>query len=129
MKDIEAYAFEDCTSLKTIKFENIINFPAIYENTFKGCNSLASFPTPDSVKTINNRAFEGCSSLKQITTKTLTNIGDSVFKGCSSLADVIDLSHDSFTNLGTSAFESCSSISGVKLSKNLKSFGNYAFKG
>ena len=57
-------------------------------NAFKGCSRLetVSFPKGSGLKTIGDKAFEGCTSLSEFTIpSTVTSIGDEAFSGCSKL--------------------------------------------
>ncbi len=84
-------AFEDCSSLASIiveqgneKYDSRDKCNAIIEtatNTlFAGCKNTT---IPESVTTIGNYAFYGCSSLTSITIpESVTSIGDYAFMGC-----------------------------------------------
>ncbi len=75
--EIEAGAFEDCTSLTNITFEGISNYKSqlttIGSDAFKGCSSLQSIELPgqtsklSGVITIPQRVFTGCSALESVT--------------------------------------------------------------
>ena len=69
---------------------------------------------PDSVTTIGQWAFYGCSSLATVTIgNSVTAIGDYAFDGCSSLAAVTI--PDSVTAIGKGAFDDCSSLATVTI--------------
>ncbi len=63
-------AFEDCTSLESVKIPNGVT--EIGRGAFSGCKSLTSVNIPDGVTSIGDVAFYGCTSL------TSVNIPDSV---------------------------------------------------
>lgn len=66
------------------------------------------------LKTIGANAFEGCSSLSQLTEleKTVvSSIGDGAFKGCSSLVDVS--LPNTIQTIGANAFANCSGLATI----------------
>jgi len=59
---------------------------SIGEYAFYGCSSLKSITIPNSVTSIDSHAFFGCDELTKITIPdSITSIGVSTFEGCSSL--------------------------------------------
>ena len=68
-----------------------------------------SITIPNSVTSIGDRAFRGCSSLTNITIpSSVTSIGEFAFSGCSSLTSITI--PDSVTSIGWGAFYDCSSL-------------------
>ena len=62
---------------------------SIGEDAFLGCSRLTSITIPNSVKSIGKCAFYDCSSLTSITIpNSVTYIGDYAFWGCSSLTSI-----------------------------------------
>ncbi len=101
---------------------------SIGESAFYGCSGLASIVIPDSVTTIGNYAFYNCSSLTSVTIgNNVTTIGYGAFKKCSSLTS-IEIP-DSVTEINADAFFNCSNLKNVELSQNsqLTYIGSDAF--
>ena len=62
---------------------------SIEESAFSGCSGLTSIIIPNSVKTIRESAFTKCSGLTSITIpNSVTNIGIGVFAFCSALVSI-----------------------------------------
>ena len=62
---------------------------SIGNDAFAGCSSLTAINIPNSVTSIGNEAFSGCSSLTTINIpNSVTTIGDDAFSDCPSLNDI-----------------------------------------
>ena len=95
---------------------------------FYGCSSLTSIIIPDSVTSIGNRAFMDCTSLTSVTIPDgVTSIGDYAFSGCSSLTSITI--PESVTSIGDKAFGSCNSLKVVAFLGEKPSINSSAFAG
>ena len=156
----ESYAFKDCTSLTSIVVldgnttyksidGNLYSFDgkvliqyaigktatsftipdsveSIGENAFSGCTSLKSVIIPDSVKSIGNYAFYKCTTLTSMTIpNSVESIGNYAFYGCDSLTS-IEIP-DSVTTIGNYAFHGCTSLTSITIPDSVISIGNWAF--
>ena len=93
---------------------------------FSGCSGLTSITIPNSVTSIGEYAFSGCSGLTSITIpNSVTSIGEYAFKYCSSLTSVTI--PNSVTSIGRSAFYGCSGLTSVTIPNSVTSIGSYAF--
>ena len=113
-------AFAYCSSLTSIvvessntMYDSRENCNAIIEtasNTLiAGCQSTT---IPNSVTSIGESAFRGCSFLTSVTIpNSVTSIGESAFRGCSSLTSISI--PNSVTSIGKLAFKLCSSIADI----------------
>lgn len=82
-------------------FKNKVNLP-------NGEDKFIGIEFSDFITEIPNNAFEGCSELKYINFKNVTNIGGFAFAGCTGLK-VVKLS-DKVTSIGENAFENIDAI-------------------
>ena len=79
---------------------------SIGDHAFYGCSSLSSIVIPDSVNSIGDGAFSDCSSLSSIVIPNSVNsIGEGAFLNCSSLSSIVI--PDSVNNIRRGAFYKC----------------------
>ena len=99
---------------------------SIGEDAFSGCSGLTSITIPNSVTTIGDWAFSGCSGLTSITIpNSVTSIGGSAFRGCSGLTSVTI--GNSVTSIGDQAFWGCSRLTSIIIPNSVTSIGESAF--
>ena len=100
----------------------------ISKKAFYGCSSLKSISLPETLKEINNSAFEGCSSLHYPETLpgSLEKIGNSAFKGCTSLTKITI--PGSVKTFGKKAFSGCTSLKGVTIQDGVKELNEGIFE-
>ena len=87
---------------------------SIGDKAFYGCSELSSIIIPNSVKTIGNNAFESCMSLRSIVLgESVEALGDQVFGGCWALKNV------TFFNtpkaVGENIFFECESLNTISI--------------
>ena len=87
---------------------------------------LKEIDLPESVTSISNYAFRGCSSLTSIIlNEGLTSIGTYAFGGCSSLTSITI--PESVTSIGQSVFNGCSSLTSITIPESVTSISSNAF--
>ena len=99
---------------------------SIGDHAFYGCSSLAEVIIPNSVTSIGNYVFSKCSSLSSIVIPDSVNsIGEGAFLNCSSLSSIVI--PDSVNSIGDGAFSDCSSLSSIVIPNSVNSIGEGAF--
>ncbi len=132
-------AFYGCTGLTSIYYTGDIagwcgisglgNLTSSSRTIYIGGNKVEGQLTiPDSVTSIGEDAFYGCSGLTSITIPNgVTSIGSSAFRGCTGLTSIVI--PDSVTNIGSSAFRGCTGLTSITIGSGVTRIGNYAFYG
>ena len=99
---------------------------SIGEDAFSGCSSLTSITIPEGVTSIGRGAFYGCTGLTSITIpNSATSIGEWAFYHCTGLTSITI--PDSVTNIDDHAFYGCSSLTSIVIPNRVKSIGDHAF--
>ena len=116
-------------SFRNQKIESYIipdSVTSIGDYAFSGCSSLSNIVIPDCVTDIGKCAFLGCSSLSNIVIPdSVTSIGNDAFSDCSSLSSIVI--PDSVTDIGNDAFSHCSYLSNIVIPNSVISIGDRAF--
>jgi len=99
---------------------------SIGEYAFCGCSSLTDITIPESVASIGEYTFYGCSSLTDITIpESVTSIGEYTFYGCSSLTDITI--PENVKAISARAFSDCTALANITLPEKLTEIGERAF--
>ena len=99
---------------------------SIRNNAFQGCTGLTSITIPDSVRSIGEHAFDNCQGLTTITIpEGVTSIGDGTFYYCSSLTSVTI--PNGVTSIGNYAFQGCTGLTSITIPSSVISIGESAF--
>ena len=132
------YAFSRCSNLTSIIVSSDNStYKSIDDNLYSKDGKFliqyaigktnTSFTIPNSVTSIEDEAFSGCSNLTSVTIpNSVTSIGDEAFRNCSNLTSVTI--PNSVTRIGHSAFRRTDLIS-ITIPDNVTSIGDYAFWG
>ena len=139
LTSIDNYALRGCVSLEAINVDgnnpvfcsidgvlfdkagiNLIKYPA--------GKADSKYDVPESVKTIQGCAFDGCDSLETV---VIANSVDSIeylaFQNCTSMRFVYI--PDSVTSIRGNAFANCTSLISVSIPASVTSMGSYVFDG
>lgn len=99
---------------------------SIRDNAFSGCSGLTSITIPNSVRRIENHAFSVCTGLTSVTIGNgVTSIGNYAFSRCPGLTSVTI--GNSVISIGSGAFSDCSGLTSVTIPNSVTSIGEYAF--
>ena len=131
---ISSSAFHSCSGLTSI---NVESGNTVYDSR-ENCNAIIKTSTnelvtgckntviPNSVTSIGNGAFWGCSGLTSVTIpNSVTTIGNSAFSYCTGLTSVTI--PNSVTSIGSCAFDGCSGLTSVTIPNSVTSIGDDAF--
>ncbi len=98
----------------------------IEDRAFNGCSALTSVVIPNSVITIEDRAFNGCSALTSVVIpNSVTEIGEGAFQSCRALISVEV--GNSVTKIGERAFSGCDALASVEIPNSVTTIGDDAF--
>ena len=87
---------------------------------------MTSISIPNSVTSIGNSAFYGCSGLTSVTIpNSVTSIGEQAFCNCSGLVSVVI--GDGITNIGRNLFGDCTYLTYLTIGRSVESIENGAF--
>ena len=119
------------TALTYIQIPNTVK--SISNTAFQGCTSLTSINIPDTVTSIEDGsittgAFRGCSNLVSITIpESVKSIGSNAFQECYKLTSITI--PEGVTSIGNSTFNGCSSLASITIPESVKSIGSSGFYG
>ena len=114
------------TSVTSITIPNSVT--SIGEYAFYGCTGLTSITIPNSVTSIGEYAFYGCTGLTSINIpNSVTSIVGYAFSGCTGLTSITI--PNSVTSIGSSAFYGCTGLTSITIPNSVTSIGNGAFYG
>lgn len=105
---VGAYAFRDCTDLKSFKCPNVSK---IEEHAFAYCGNLADFDF-SSVETIGEYAFDNCLAFKSCTLNVAKTINDYAFRFCGYLKNI---SLPELAEIGQGVFTGCDNLKYIKI--------------
>ena len=117
VKNIYSNAFWLCSKLENVQFSS--NLTSVAFAAFADCVSLTSADlSADTMKIIDERAFHGCLSLKEVNFgDNITMIRDEAFRNCTSLQEVI--LPKNLAEIGEYAFGDCTSVKKIWIPKNV----------
>ena len=134
---IASWAFDGCTGLTSINVASGNNYYSDNNGVlfnkkktelirYPEGKSQTSYTIPDSVTSIGNWAFDGCTGITSITIpNSVTSIGAHAFDGCTGLTSITV--PNSVTSIGYMAFYGCTGLTSIAIPNSVTSIGNWAF--
>lgn len=123
IKRVREYTFSSCNFESITIEDGIIE---IEEGAFHGCN-MTSVKLPDTLKSIGNRSFEFCASIKSINIPNNTiSIGEKAFADCKQLISVTG--GEKVRYIGNNAFSDCRNLETFEISESLEEIGDEVFE-
>lgn len=115
-----ADVFSAC-DIESVAADNLIK---IFDNAFKGCNTLTQVTAPD-IEYIGNSAFEGCSQLgKAVYGTNLEYLGSAAYKN----TGITELVMPSGINsIPDNLCEGCEKLVSIEFEGDIEEIGDYAF--
>jgi hypothetical protein len=144
VSSISYYAFHGCSGLEQITVAS----SNTYYDSRENCNAVIISSTnelivgckntniPNSVTSIGDGAFYGCSTLTSITIpNSVISIGEDAFYGCTGLTGTLVIPN-SVISIGMGAFGgdgegwgACAALTGLSLGSSVQTIGAFAFNG
>ena len=121
---IPAFLCDGMQKLTSITIPNTV--VTMGDCVFRGCSSLNTVTMGNAVKNIGNRAFYTCKSLTSIIIpNSVITIEDGAFWDCTALSSAVV--GNSVERIGEYAFCGCSSLSSIIISNSVREIGSRAF--
>ena len=99
---------------------------SIGEYAFNGCTGLTSVTIPNSVTSIGSEAFYSCTGLTSVNIpNSVTSIEYYAFSKCTGLTSISI--PNSVTSIGSSAFDGCTGLTSITIPNSVTSIGSSAF--
>lgn len=108
VKSVASTAFSGNEIIREVTFSKYLL--TIEDNAFDGCTSLEKVVAPG-VTTVYSDSFNGCTNLTSVNLSSLNKIPDELFMG---LTKLVDINLSALKTIGKRAFYNCTSIETIK---------------
>ena len=123
LQTIDVSAFENCTSLTSIIFSSKLS---LAEKAFYNCDGIVDLLLGDNLCKIGRQCFQYCISIDSVfIPQSCKTIEEYAFDGCISITNCT-FSPDSIENLTSFIFNDCCKLSTIKFPNGLKSLGSHS---
>lgn len=117
--------FYQCTALNEVKFAHPDSVITLKQYTFSGCSALEKINPLNNVVTLGQQAFFGCSNLEYVTDfSDVTSVGAEAFRDGNLSGDVYI---PNLTSIGSHAFRECHNLTSAKLGGSFTGLYNACF--
>jgi hypothetical protein len=128
IRDAGKYVILDISACSATTIAGATNPSGNHFNIIKDNIYIKGITLPDTLTSMGNRAFYGCSGLSSVTIgEGVTTIGYGAFYGCTSLSSVTI--PEGVTSMGDYAFSDCTNLSSVTIPEGVTTIGYGAFYG
>ncbi len=130
IREIPAYCFAGCSSLRNIYFGRGSMLKKIGDYAYCHCSSLWLIWLDSQVSVIGNHAFEGCVQLSEIVmshVQVMTSLGRNAFQNCANLKQ-FPLSPN-LTVVAHGAFRNCRTLQSMRIPMSVRRVRSGAFAG
>ncbi len=89
---IKSETFENCKNVTTVTFDpsGYLDVQSIEDRAFEGCSSLKTITIPKYVSEMGSYVFSGCTNLESIRiSASVSKIGSRMFAGCPNLKSIV----------------------------------------
>ena len=125
VKSIGEEAYYGCVLINNLKVGN--NLEEIKQKAFYNCNEVKKLELPTTLKSIGDYAFRACKFEKISIPDSVETIGECVFYGCTELKEA-DFGNQ-ITSIGNSVFYGCVNLTKLILNGTVTSIHELAFYG
>ncbi len=128
---IAEHCFEDCTKLQEVVFDDYDNsvLRSINNYAFTGCTSLTEITIPNLVHTIGTYVFQNCTSLTTVHLPEATVWDDGTYGYQYNIATSYGSSGATYyTTIKEYVFSGCTSLTTVNIPSTVTKISNYAFE-
>lgn len=131
---VDDYVFKNMNQIEQVNLPDTLR--SIGYEAFSGCTSLKSISLPESLEELESYVFRGCESLEQITVKSknILSTSSNIFydAGKYSANGIAVEFTGSVTSIPENMFDTSvdhyARVTSVKIGKNVKEIGSYAFE-
>lgn len=122
---VGAFAFRGCVGLTSLVFSSDVKDMTFGESSFDGCSNLFTLHLPSDTASVENNAFNGCTSLCDLIIGTITSIGMNSFTNTNISQIFINNQEDSVIPSGV--FSGCAQLETAVFANKVSGIEDNAF--